>query len=139
MSINSVNQNLDWPTGATNLLVSGKSTTGTYTYPSTLTAGIYAIKATSLNKDTTGATVYATANAQTKSLINDGVAYLNLSSSETSLVVRPNGAIPTTFTRIFSTLPSIMATGYQIAYNNGMFTVTGTATSGTLVAAPAIM
>ena len=49
MSINSINQNLNWPDGATSLLISGKSTTGTYTYPTTLSAGIYAIKATSGN------------------------------------------------------------------------------------------
>lgn len=126
MSINSINQNVNWPDGATNLLISGQSTTGTYTYPTTLTAGIYAVKVASLNKDTTGVYVTATANGQTETILNNGTGYLNLTSNETSLVVRPTGAVPTTFTSKYAQVNSLATQGtYSIAEGGGTYVVLG--------------
>jgi len=131
MSINSINQNLNWPDGATSLLVSGKSNTGTYTYPTTLTAGIYAVKVASLNKDTTGVYVTATANGQTETILNNGTGYLNLASNETSLVIRPTGAAPTTFTSLYAQAGAAAPNGtFDIVYGGGNYVLLGQDSGG---------
>jgi len=126
MSINSINQNLNWPDGATNLLVSGQSTTGTYTYPTTLTAGIYAVKVASLNKDTTGAYIIATANNQNEPILSGATGYINLTSNETSFVIRPMGGSPTTYTPLFQTISTVLPVAmYGVAFGGSRYVFMG--------------
>lgn len=120
MAINSLNaaDKTNWPEGATGLLAEGKSSTGFYTYPSTLDSGIYAIKSTALVREANNATVTFTANAQAATVANGGTTYFNLTTTETSLILQPKGAVPQTYNaktgaKNFST--------QQIAYANGIF------------------
>ena len=126
MSINSINQNLNWPAGATSLLIQGQSTTGSYTYPTSLSAGIYAVQAYSLNKDTTGAYITATANAQVEPINNGATGYINLTTTESSFTLRPLGAAPTTFTSLYAQAGAVAPNGtYSIAYGGSNYVLMG--------------
>jgi hypothetical protein len=126
MSVSSYSQQNNCPDGATSLLVSGQSTTGTYTYPTTLTAGIYAVKVASLNKDTTGAYITATSNAQVENIANAATGYINLTTTESSFTLRPLGAAPTTYTPLFQTITSVLPNGmFGVAFGGSRYVFTG--------------
>lgn len=101
MSINSLNPDkTPYPLGATSLVFSGKSNTGSYNYTAGLTAGDYIFSAISLNNTiyTGSYYMYNSSNGVKTTVLNGGNMYLQLSASDSNVAFRPSIALVNTFT-----------------------------------------
>lgn len=118
------------PYGATTAVFAGQSTSGTYTYTTSIAAGTYAVGVDSLGSTVDNYVVSTTTGSQSLTIPNGGRKYITLSSAVSDLTFTPQGVLPntTTGTKYFSLLQT--GSGYGIAYNNSKYVAATNQTNG---------
>jgi len=118
------------PYGATTALFAGQSTSGTYTYTTSIAAGTYAVGVDSLGSTVDNYVVSTTTGSQSLTIPNGGRKYITLSSAVSDLTFTPQGVLPntTTGTKYFSLLQT--GSGYGIACNNSKYVAATNQTDG---------
>lgn len=123
MSINSINQNLNWPYGAVAEVVNGQTNALTYTYPGTLEAGNYVFSGVSLNDKASSLVLSSASNNLTVRIKSKETEYFTLPANASDVVFESEGALPTGETNVIGRYPSTQI--YTVAYGNNKYVIFG--------------